>query len=219
MKGKVLDLSVYQTIVFDCDGVILNSNKIKTQAFFDVASIYGIEVAQTLKEYHIQNGGISRYAKFEHLITDILKKPLEKREFQQLLDNFSYEVKQALTICEVTKKLKELRQKTKHANWLIITGGDQAEIREVFAIRGLDNYFDSGIFGSPETKSSILEREINNGNISESALFIGDSKYDHQVAKQANLDFLFLTDWTEVKNWQAWCLENKINYELNISEL
>jgi HAD superfamily hydrolase (TIGR01549 family) len=215
----MIDLTCYKTFVFDCDGVILNSNKIKTQAFYNVASVYGHEVAQTLKDYHVQNGGISRYAKFEYLITDILKKPLDKNELQQLLDNFAHEVKQALMTCEVTKGLEELRQKTKQANWLIVTGGDQAELREVFAVRGLNHYFNGGIFGSPETKDTILEREISNGNITKSALFLGDSKYDYQAAKPAGLDFVFLTDWTEVTRWKVWCLENKINYKLNINEL
>jgi len=36
-----IELKQYKTLIFDCDGVILNSNKIKTQAFYDVAKIYG----------------------------------------------------------------------------------------------------------------------------------------------------------------------------------
>ena len=35
----------YKTIVFDCDGVILNSNKLKTDAFRIVAKNYGDEEA------------------------------------------------------------------------------------------------------------------------------------------------------------------------------
>jgi HAD superfamily hydrolase (TIGR01549 family) len=219
MKEQALDLSAYQTFVFDCDGVVLNSNKIKTQAFYDVASIYGTEAAQTLKDYHIQNGGISRYAKFEYLITDILKKPLEKNELQQLLGSFAYKVKQALMTCEVATGLEELRQKTKQANWLIVSGGDQAELREVFAERGLDHYFDCGIFGSPATKDTILKRELNNGNITKSALFIGDSKYDYQAANQAGLDFVFISQWTEVMNWQLFCQKNKLTCKNLINEL
>jgi beta-phosphoglucomutase-like phosphatase (HAD superfamily) len=38
-------------LIFDCDGVILTSNKIKSQAFYDVAKIYGHEPAQALKDY------------------------------------------------------------------------------------------------------------------------------------------------------------------------
>ena len=56
-----LNLSSYKTIIFDCDGVILNSNKIKTEAFYNVTATYGIEAANELVSYHKLNGGISRY--------------------------------------------------------------------------------------------------------------------------------------------------------------
>lgn len=199
------DLAQYQTLVFDCDGVILNSNKIKTQAFYDVSKAYGHEPAQVLVDYHVQNGGISRYAKFEYFITEILGTPLEQPELNRLLEHFAQEVKKALLICDVAEGLDQLKAKTPNANWLIVSGGDQTELREVFAERGLEHYFEGGIFGSPDTKDTILSREIENGTITRPALFLGDSKYDHQAAKTAGLDFIFLTQWTEVKDHQAWC--------------
>ena len=50
----------YKTIIFDCDGVILNSNKIKTQAFYETAKKYGHEFAQRLVEHHLLNSGMSQ---------------------------------------------------------------------------------------------------------------------------------------------------------------
>ena len=63
-----IELSKYQTLIFDCDGVLLNSNKIKTEAFYEVTKPYGDEAAQTLKNYHILNGGVSRYQKFDFFL-------------------------------------------------------------------------------------------------------------------------------------------------------
>ncbi len=71
-------------------------------------------------------------------------------------------------------------------------------------------YFDGGIFGSPADKVSILKREINAGNISLPALFLGDSKYDFLAASTAGLDFIFMYQWTELENWDQWCFEQKI---------
>ncbi|GAB6069489.1 hypothetical protein JCM30760_05860 [Thiomicrorhabdus hydrogeniphila] len=212
-------ITEYQTIVFDCDGVVLNSNKIKTQAFYDVAKVYGHEPAQALKDFHVQNGGISRFVKFEFLLTEILKKPVDQTELNQLLDSFADEVKKALMTCEVADGLDELREQTKHANWLIVSGGDQEELREVFKARGLDHYFDGGIYGSPDTKDIILAREIKSSNITRHALFLGDSKYDYQAAQAAALDFIFLTQWTEVKDNQAWCQSKEIHSLLNLKSV
>ena len=50
----------YSTIIFDCDGVVLDSNKVKTQAFFDIAEPWGNKAQNLLTKYHVNNGGISR---------------------------------------------------------------------------------------------------------------------------------------------------------------
>ena len=89
----------------------------------------------------------------------------------------------------------------------------------MFERRDLAKLFEVGIFGGPDTKDIVLERETANGSIQFPALFVGDSKYDHQAASRAGLDFVFLTDWTEVHDWQAYCEENDINVALNISAL
>lgn len=219
MSESLKPIGQYKTLIFDCDGVLFNSNKIKTQAFYDVAKIYGDVPAQALKDYHVQNGGISRYMKFEYFLTEILKKTIDQTELEALLHSFSDEVKKALMICDVVSGLEELRKKTKYSNWLIVSGGDQAELREVFKARKLDHYFDSGIFGSPATKEIILAQELANGNITRPALFLGDSKYDYKSAKSVGLNFVFISQWTEVENYSSWCKKNKILFLKNISNI
>jgi len=219
MSKQKLDVSQYKTLVFDCDGVVLNSNKIKTQAFYDVAKTYGHEPAQILKDYHVQNGGISRYAKFEYFLTEILGKRIDQAELKQLLENFAHEVKKALLICEVAEGMDKLKAKTKHANWIIVSGGDQVELREVFAEKRLDKYFDAGIFGSPDTKDIILAREIENGNITMPALFIGDSKYDYQASQNAGLDFVLLSNWTDLNSWDDFCKRYSITWFKSLESL
>jgi len=213
------NITQYQTLVFDCDGVVLNSNKIKTQAFYEATKHFGHELAQALVDYHVQNGGISRYAKFEYFIAQILNQDFDESLNQDLLQRFAQAVKDGLMSCEIAEGLAELRAQTAHANWLIVSGGDQTELHEVFAARGLDKYFNGGIFGSPDTKDIILAREQANQNIQTPALFLGDSKYDYQAAHTAGLDFVFLSDWTEVKNHQTWCADHKLDSCLNLTDL
>lgn len=212
-------LTNYLTIVFDCDGVVLNSNKIKTQAFYDVAKIYGHEPAQLLVDFHVKNGGISRYRKFEYLLVHILGKPLNQLELNSLLERFSLTVKNKLLTCEVASGLEKLRASTLHAKWLIVSGGDQAELRTVFKTRRLNMLFNGGIFGSPDSKDLILNREIKKHNIIKPALFIGDSKYDYQASTQAELDFIFLSQWTEVKMWSTWASDLSINSACSLADL
>lgn len=211
-----INIAQYQTLVFDCDGVILNSNKIKTQAFYNVASAYGQKSAQALRDYHLLHGGISRYEKFRYLLTDIVCKPVENQELDGLLSNFAKEVRENLLTCEIAKDIDKFRKKTQNSKWLIVSGGDQSELREVFKMRGLDAYFNGGIFGSPDNKKTILKNEIANQNITGKSVLLGDSLYDYEAAESVKMDFIFMSEWTEVLDWKQNFSNNSFK---NFSEL
>lgn len=213
-----MKLTQYQTLVFDCDGVVLNSNKVKTEAFFRAALPYGETAAKKLVDYHVSRGGISRYKKFEWFVQQVVAGK-SGPDLPQLLAAYANEVRHGLLTCEIAPGLAELRASTQHCNWLIVSGGDQQELREVFAERGLTELFDGGIFGSPDSKERILDRELATENIKRPALFFGDSKYDYSAAKHAGLDFLFLHGWTEVSDWRDFCQNNNIDYLKSVSNL
>jgi phosphoglycolate phosphatase-like HAD superfamily hydrolase len=232
---KTVDIKQYKTIVFDCDGVVLNSNIVKTEAYFRTAKKFGATdaQAQVLVDYHVKLGGISRYHKFDWFVrhvlqqailqtkemqNDALQKSATDAAIQALLAVFSDELADGLMQCDLAKGLFDLRDKNT-ANWLILSGGDQLEIRELFAKRKIAHLFNGGLFGSPDNKDEVLAREIANENIQLPALFIGDAKYDFEAASRAGLDFVFMSDWTEVPNWQAYCADNYIESLPNIASL
>lgn len=216
-----IDLKKYKSIVFDCDGVVLDSNVVKTEAYFRTAKNLGATdaQAQALVEYHVKLGGISRYHKFEWYLHEVLNQPVTEQAVQALLDEFARELEVGLMECAVAEGLEDLRSATPKANWMILSGGDQQEIRALFAKRDLAKYFDGGLFGSPDNKDTVLAREIASGNLQFPALFIGDSKYDFEAANRAGLDFVFLSDWTEVADWKTYCAENNIVVHNSIVQL
>lgn len=219
MTHPLLSIDRYSTMVFDCDGVLLNSNEVKTQAFFQAALPYGEQAAQALADYHVANGGVSRYKKFSYFLEHMVPAPLADVTLDHLLARYAACVQEGLLNCELASGLHQLREKTPQARWMIVSGGDQAELRNLFAERQLASLFDGGIFGSPDTKDEILAREKANGNIVAPALFMGDSKYDHQASTAAGLDFVFLSGWSEVKEWEHWCGANEIVFFSNIFSL
>lgn len=192
------DLARYRTWVFDCDGVLLDSNRVKTEAFFRAAEPYGRGKAEALVDYHVRSGGISRYVKFSTFLSDIVGRTrIDGQELQQLLDRYAGLVGEGLRTCAVADGLEALRRLTGSARWLVVSGGDQEELRRVFADRGLAGLFDGGIFGSPDTKDEILARELDSGGIRQPAVFIGDSRYDMEASTRAGLDFIFARRWSE----------------------
>jgi len=215
----IMNLQQYKSVVFDCDGVLFNSNLVKTQAFYNVALRYGEKPAKLLVDYHVRNGGISRYKKFVYLLTEVLGKDLSQIELDLLLTEFADEVKKRLMVCEITGRLHELREKTKNVRWHVVSGGDQDELRDIFAGRSLAHLFDGGIFGSPDTKEQILQREIKRGNIKTPACFLGDSQYDFKASKAAGLNFIFISGWSEMEDWKTFCEENFIQHYISLSQI
>lgn len=211
----------YAALVFDCDGVVLDSNKVKTEAFYRSTLPYGEAAAQAMVDYHVANGGVSRYKKFAHFLEQIAPNHAEQQDpnLEALLQAYASHVREGLLSCEVAPGLEALREQTPSARWLIVSGGDQAELRDVFAQRGITAWFDGGIFGSPDTKDEILARELASGNIQQPALFLGDSKYDYQAASAAGLDFVFLSGWSEVADWEEWVSANGLAHVNSVQSL
>jgi phosphoglycolate phosphatase-like HAD superfamily hydrolase len=220
------DLSGYISIVFDCDGVILDSNKVKTEAFRSAAMPYGEAAAEALVQHHVANGGVSRYKKFSYFLEHIVPEHSPElindsgeAAMRKLLSDYAQSVYTGLMNCTVANGLSELRAATPSACWTIVSGGDQQELRNIFSARGLSSYFDGGIMGSPDTKDDILNREKCLGNINSPALFLGDSRYDHQAATRAGLDFVFVSGWTEMPGWAKFTKENNLYSIKSISDL
>jgi len=201
----------FKTLVFDCDGVILNSNRVKTEAFRQAALPYGAPAAQALVDYHVARGGISRFEKFRHFL-NVIAPELAPATIgpgnDELLATYADAVENGLMACEIAPGLAELRAATPGIPWMIVSGGAQNELRDIFARRDIAQYFDGGIFGSPDSKDKILAREIASGHLQRPALFIGDSRYDHEAATVAGLDFLFVSRWSEFHAWQAYSTEH-----------
>ena len=62
-----------KTIIFDFDGIILESVDAKTNGFRLLFSKYGNQISDKVVEYHLLNTGISRYEKFKYYFKHYLK--------------------------------------------------------------------------------------------------------------------------------------------------
>ena len=97
-----MDLTKYNTIIFDCDGVLLNSNFKKSEAYRYAAIDFGAtkEQAEKLVRYHVENTGISRYVKFEYFLTNILQQSFNEEDFSFLIKSLNHK---AAKIVELEK--------------------------------------------------------------------------------------------------------------------
>jgi len=209
----MINISTYASIIFDCDGVILDSNQIKTNAFYKATLPWGYKAAKAFVEYHKSNGGVSRYVKFKYFLDEIAPEYSNKTNassFETMIRVYENEVQEGLLNCNIAIGLFELRKMTSNAKWFCVSGSDQQELRDIFSARGLLDLFDGGVFGSPDSKDSILTREISKGRIKKTGLFIGDSLLDYEASLRAELDFVFVYGWTEMPKWKEFVVSKRI---------
>ena len=216
----MINLNHYQTIIFDCDGVILNSNFQKIEAYRNAALEFGAskEQAESLVQHHVALTGISRYVKFEYFLNHIVKQKVTKKNMNKLIKSLNKNVVKLLKSCEVAKGLDKLKKLTKDKKWIVASGGDQQEVRFLFADKKIDHLFSDGIYGSPRSKHEIFDEELKDISLYP-ALFLGDSLYDIQTAKKYDIDFLFVSDWTDLKEWKKTCAEYNVSAIKNIQAL
>tara|TARA_B100001250_G_scaffold300104_1_gene261775 strand:- start:10199 stop:10861 length:663 start_codon:yes stop_codon:yes gene_type:complete len=194
----MIKLKNYDSFFFDCDGVILNSNKIKTEAFRETLKNFSSEKVDEFINYHLINGGVSRYEKIEYFFKRIDPKENPEKLISESLNIFSDIVKNKLLECDLIDGIEEfLDSLLSHSTkCFVMTGGDEDEVKFVFNKRSLSPYF-TEIMGSPKTKYENMDRIIQNHGDIGAALFFGDSKIDYEVSRKYGCEFVFISEKSE----------------------
>jgi phosphoglycolate phosphatase-like HAD superfamily hydrolase len=202
-RAVLPEFAKYKTWLFDCDGVLLDSNRLKTDAFHQVALEFGQAAADQLVAYHVANGGVSRHVKFRYLQEVILQRPFDEVLQRRLTDAFSTTSKALLLDCPLTEGCLELLECVRPAQAYVVSGGDQADLEEIFRARNLERYF-AGIFGSPRTKFQIIDALKPTLRGAAPVVFVGDSRVDHEAAEYAQADFVFVSRYSEFDGWREY---------------
>ena len=193
-----MNLTKYKTAIFDCDGVILQSNQLKTAAFREALAGEPPELVEEFILYHKRNGGISRYVKFKYFYNELKQQQDVQTSVAVAIEQYSELVLQGLIGAELVPGVLETLQylSMNHVPCYVVSGGYQEELRKVFKLRGLDKYF-SGIFGSPDTKKQHLQKMHDKGMITLPAIYFGDAYADYEAAVVNKIDFCYISKCSE----------------------
>ena len=143
----IRDISFYKTVIFDFDGVILDSNRLKSKAFYEVTKSIDLNLSHELVEYNKLNGGISRYKKFGYFRGLCDKNTIVCPSVDYLCEKFKSYLLSEFINCNYDKSLIDLRPLS-NCDWFIISGGKQDEISSVLNHLSLSYLFQDRIFSS-----------------------------------------------------------------------
>ena len=211
----MLDLSQYKQVIFDCDGVILDSNDIKSNAFIESLIDEDKELVKKFVTYHKKNGGVSRFKKFEYFY----KKIKNQKQYENSLNNalnryakLSYEglldSSEINGVRSILMRLNELNIES-----FVVSGGQQSELRKVLKCKDLDEYF-TKIYGSPVAK----EEHLLNIKLTKT-LYFGDAESDYIAAKNFNIDFVFISGASDWEDGVEFCQSKNIQILKDFSDL
>lgn len=189
----------YDYYVFDCDGVILDSNQLKIDAMqkaLQQLSVGEDEICVCI-DYFAKNFGKSRFHHIDQFIECFLTLPkTEEGEFKQkLLELFSEQCQQLYLSAPLTPGFIEFILQLDGKKF-IASGSEQNELRAVFEQRNLAHYF-TGIYGSPTPKSKWIAQIIEQMS-SINTVMIGDALSDLQAALDNKIDFIGYAPYSNV---------------------
>jgi len=178
---------VIQNIIFDFDGVILDSMPIREFGFRQIFSAYDDTLVEKLLAYHEANGGLSRYVKIAYFYEEILGEPISQSEINRLAEAFSKIMRKALTDKKylITQTVDFLENNHHYYRMHIASGSDQEELRYLCHALGVAEYFLS-IHGSPTHKNDLVAMILSEHcYVKEETILIGDSMNDY-IASDIN---------------------------------
>lgn len=180
-----------RNIIFDFDGVILDSIPIKTKAFRELFSVYPINIVDEFIEYHLQNGGVSRYEKIRYFYEKLLKKEILEKEILDYANIYSKSTKEELANPKylINDTLNFIKKNYKKYNMHIVSGADEHDLKYICNSLDISKYFMT-INGSPIKKSEIIQTILNIYMYKkEETCLIGDSINDFEAAKYNGILF------------------------------
>lgn len=181
-----------QALVFDFDGVLIESVDIKTRAFAQLFAGEPPETVQRIIDFHLRHGGLSRVEKLQAIYRDILKRPLPNERLQALCLAFADLVVNEVVAAPWVQGAQEfLREHRARYRFFIVSGTPEAELREIIRRRSMDTLFD-GIFGSPSMKTNLLREVLRcTGLDVAEVVFIGDSATDWAASRAVGVPFIW----------------------------
>ena len=185
--------------IFDFDGVICNSNNVKTHCLKKAVEVnINKTAAEDFEKHHKLNGGISRYVKYKRIVE---KYKCRQDVYDKMITDTSKLLKKEFIKLKLVDKAELIFKYFFNSGdkIFIASGGNEDEIKVLCERWGITKYFE-GIYGSPKEKMSICKKIREKYKQSKIKMY-GDSKYDYECAEKINAEFIFVSQYADSKEW------------------
>ncbi len=180
-----------RNIIFDFDGVILDSMPVRDFGFREIFKEYDKRLVEALIEFNNVNGGLSRFVKIKYFYEELLNRTISNEKIDYLANEFSKIMRSELTKEKylIKESLFFIEENYKNYNFHIASGSEHNELNFLCEKLGLKEYFWT-INGSPTHKNDIVSKILkDNSYLKDETILIGDSINDYEAAKINDIKF------------------------------
>ena len=179
-----------KNIIFDFDGVVLESNRTKIDGFYKLFQDFGDDKAYKGSEYFANNAGLSRYDVIEYFFSSIADQIAEDKILDIYAKRYSSIVKDEVIKSKFVLGCKEFLEGNQVYNTYIVSSSDERDLKYICEKLNIDKYF-KDILGSPTKKSVNIKNTIYKHNLSKKeTVYIGDSLNDYHATMENDIIFI-----------------------------
>jgi len=183
-------MSLIRIVIFDFDGVIIESADIKIEAFEELFSKHGKSVGRKAKCYFAKHPGMYRSERIKQCYSIILNKEITSNDLEQELDNYKDLVLTKILSAPWVKGIKFFLENNRKYELYIVSAAPQDEVQFIAEKRDITRYF-KGIYGGPLRKNDAIDKIRSLEDCSrKEMMFIGDAISDYHAATKSGAAFI-----------------------------
>ncbi len=185
-------VAYYKALIFDFDGVVIDSENYKIAAFKSIFDAYPKHIKE-IDYYNRKNRGITRFKKFEYIFENILRLPYNPKTETELATRYSQELAKNIDKVPLIKGVRKFLQNQKMLMF-IASSAPENEIDRIVRLNYIKRYFKK-IFAHPISKPQAIKRILKEERLKPfEACFFGDAPIDLESANNVGVDFIARTE-------------------------
>lgn len=179
-----------KVLVFDFDGVLLESVDVKDEAYRDLFADTTAEQSQAVYDFHRATPGIHRRVKVERILTEVLNRLADEAIVDSALERFREIVWERLMECPEVPGVRAFLEAHEHLPKYVVSAAPHEELQELARARDLARYF-RDVLGSPPGKAELLASILQQEGVSPGdTTMYGDKLADLRAAEDVGVHFV-----------------------------